>query len=123
MIECKDLAGKVVRSLTLFEEGSYGPEVSIDFDDDFNFNACLGVKMPLEAKWTRIRADSHRCSWTTPRQPVSNKQPSLWLRLVGRRAPPCLRPLCVLRHHLSGPQRACSRSLRTSASRKKCFDI
>jgi hypothetical protein len=23
MIECKDLAGKVVRSLTLFEEGSY----------------------------------------------------------------------------------------------------
>jgi hypothetical protein len=58
MIECKDLAGKVVRSLTLFEEGSYGPEVSIDFDDGSNFNACLGVKMPLEAKWTRIRAPS-----------------------------------------------------------------
>lgn len=53
MTECKELAGKVVRSVTLFEEGSYGPEVSIDFEDGSNFNACLGVKMTLEAKWTR----------------------------------------------------------------------
>jgi len=30
MIECKELAGKVVRSLTLYEEGNDGPEVSID---------------------------------------------------------------------------------------------
>ncbi len=53
MIECKDLAGKVVRAITLFEEGSDGPEVSIDFEDGSNFNACLGVKMALEARWTR----------------------------------------------------------------------
>jgi hypothetical protein len=53
MIDCKDLAGKVVRSITLFEEGSDGPEISIDFEDGSNFNACLGVKMTLEAKWTR----------------------------------------------------------------------
>jgi len=47
MIHCKDVAGKVVRSITLFEDGSDGPEVSIDFEDGSNFNACLGVKMTL----------------------------------------------------------------------------
>ena len=53
MIECKDLAGKVIRSVSLFEEGSYGPEVSIDFEDGSNSNVCLGIKATLEAKWTR----------------------------------------------------------------------
>ncbi len=53
MIECKGLAGKVVRSVTLFEEGSDGPEISIDFEDDSNFTACLATKRALEAKWTR----------------------------------------------------------------------
>jgi len=52
MIECKELAGKVVRSVTLFEQGHDGPEVSIDFEDGSNFNACLGVKTTLEAKLT-----------------------------------------------------------------------
>jgi hypothetical protein len=52
MIECKELAGKVVRSLTLYEEGNDGPEVSIDFEDGCNFNVCLGVKTTLEAKLT-----------------------------------------------------------------------
>ena len=33
MIDCKDVAGKVVRSLHIFEGGSHGPEVSIDFED------------------------------------------------------------------------------------------
>lgn len=53
MVECKELAGKVVRSLTLFEDDSYGPEVSIDFTDGTNFSACLGARFTLEAKCTR----------------------------------------------------------------------
>ena len=53
MIESKDLVGKVIRSVTIFEDGSGGTEVSIDFEDGSNFNACLGVKTTLEAKWTR----------------------------------------------------------------------
>jgi hypothetical protein len=52
MIECKDLTGKVVRSVTLFEDGRDGPEISIDFEDGSTFNACLGVKTTLEAKLT-----------------------------------------------------------------------
>ena len=52
MVECKELAGKVVRSLTLYEEGNDGPEVSIDFEDGCNFNVCLGVKTTLDAKLT-----------------------------------------------------------------------
>lgn len=53
MLECKELTGKVVRSLTLFEDGSYGPEISIDFTDGTNFSACLGTQFTLEAKCTR----------------------------------------------------------------------
>jgi hypothetical protein len=52
MIECKDLAGKVVRSITLFDEGEDSPEVSIDFEDGSNFNASLSVKKALDAKLT-----------------------------------------------------------------------
>jgi hypothetical protein len=52
MIECKDLAGKVVRAVTLFEDGRDGPEISIDFEDGSTFNALLGVKTNLEAKLT-----------------------------------------------------------------------
>ena len=53
MIECKDLAGKVIKSITLFENGTTGPEVSIDLEDGSNFNVCLSARMALEAKWTR----------------------------------------------------------------------
>ena len=53
MIECKDLAGKVVRSITLFKHESDAPEISIDFEDGTNFNVCFGVKASLEAKLTR----------------------------------------------------------------------
>ena len=33
VIDCKELAGKVIRSLTIFEDGADGPEISIDFED------------------------------------------------------------------------------------------
>jgi hypothetical protein len=49
-IEYKGLAWKVI---TIFEDGKDGPEVSIDFEDGSNYYACLGIKMTLEAKWTR----------------------------------------------------------------------
>lgn len=49
MIECKELAGKVIRKLTLYEDGDDGPEVSIDFTDGSNFNACLAPRFVLEA--------------------------------------------------------------------------
>jgi hypothetical protein len=52
MIDCKDLAGKIIRSVTIFDEGDDGPEVSIDFEDGSNFNICLAVKTMLEAKLT-----------------------------------------------------------------------
>ena len=29
MMECKELANKVVQKVTLYEEGDYGPEVNI----------------------------------------------------------------------------------------------
>jgi hypothetical protein len=48
MTECKELANKVVRKVTLYEEGDYGPEVNIEFTDGSSFNVCL--KTAIEAK-------------------------------------------------------------------------
>lgn len=50
MMECKELANKVVQKVTLYEEGDYGPEVNIEFTDGSNFNVCL--KTAIEAKLT-----------------------------------------------------------------------
>lgn len=50
MMECKELANKVVQKVTLYEEGDYGPEVNIEFIDGSNFNVCL--KAAIEAKLT-----------------------------------------------------------------------
>ena len=71
MIDCKDLAGKIIRSVTIFEEGNDGPEVSIDFEDGSNFNVCVGVKMTLEAKWTLDEGGQPKVlrDYTTPAIP------------------------------------------------------
>jgi hypothetical protein len=49
MIECKELAGKVIRACHLYENGSNGPEVHIEFTDDTTFFACLKTSVSLEA--------------------------------------------------------------------------
>jgi hypothetical protein len=71
MIDCLDLAGKVVRSLTLFEDGRYGPEITVNFEDGSSFNACLGVKLTLEAKWMRDEGGQPQVlkDYTTPAIP------------------------------------------------------
>jgi hypothetical protein len=53
LVECKDVAGRVVRSLTLYEDGPYGPEVSVDFEDGTNFTATLHARHVIEGKLTR----------------------------------------------------------------------
>jgi hypothetical protein len=50
MIECKELAGKIIRVCTLFEDGSDGPELQIDFTDGTSFTVGLRMKVSLEAK-------------------------------------------------------------------------
>jgi len=50
MIECKELAGKVIRVCTLFEDGSDGPELQIDFTDGTSFTLGLKTQVSLEAK-------------------------------------------------------------------------
>ena len=52
MTECKELAGKVIQALTLYEEGEYGPEINIEFTDGSVFNACLRTESLIEAKHT-----------------------------------------------------------------------
>jgi hypothetical protein len=52
-MECKELAGKVIQTLTLDEEGDYGPEVNIEFTDGSVFNVCLRTNPSIEAKHTR----------------------------------------------------------------------
>ena len=51
MIECKELVGKVIRACHLYEEGSDGPELQIDFNDGTSFVASLKLQPSLEAKY------------------------------------------------------------------------
>jgi len=53
MFECKNVAGRVIRSLHLYGGGSDGPEVSIDFEDGENLTISLVAKHILECKLTR----------------------------------------------------------------------
>ena len=53
MIPCKELSGKVVRLVTIYENGTYGPEVHIEFTDGTVFSACLKTNVSIEAKCIR----------------------------------------------------------------------
>jgi hypothetical protein len=51
MIHCKELTDKVVRLVSIYEDGMYGPEVHIEFTDGTTFCACLKNQMTIEAKY------------------------------------------------------------------------
>ena len=53
MIECKELAGKVIRSCTIFEDGSDGPDLQMDFTDGSSFTVNLRTDVTIEAKSIR----------------------------------------------------------------------
>lgn len=50
MIECKELAGKVVQACTIFEDDNEGPDVQLDFTDGTSFTLNLRTKAFVEAK-------------------------------------------------------------------------
>jgi hypothetical protein len=51
MIHCKEPSNKVVRLVTIYEDGTYGPEVHIEFADGTTFSACLKANVAIEAKY------------------------------------------------------------------------
>jgi hypothetical protein len=51
MIHCKELTDKVVRLVSIYEDGMYGPEVHIEFSDGTTFSACLKAHFFIEAKY------------------------------------------------------------------------
>jgi hypothetical protein len=53
VIECKELAGKVIRDCSIYEGGCDGPEVLIEFTDDTTFSICLRTIVAVEAKCMR----------------------------------------------------------------------
>lgn len=68
MIECKELVGKVIRLCILFEDGSNGPEVQIEFTDGTSFAVCLKTDVSLEAKCIRDEGGQPQVlkDYTTP---------------------------------------------------------
>jgi hypothetical protein len=50
MIECKELAGKVVRTCRIDKDGSSGPEIHIEFTDQTIFAVCLKTDISIETK-------------------------------------------------------------------------
>ncbi len=53
MIQCSELAGKVIRDCTIYDDGGDGPEVVIEFTDDTTFSVCLKTSVTVEAKSIR----------------------------------------------------------------------
>ena len=53
MVRCETLAGKVIQTFSLYQDGPYGPEISIEFTDGTVFNSCLRTATTLEAKLLR----------------------------------------------------------------------
>jgi hypothetical protein len=53
MVRCEALAGKIIQTFSLYEDGPYGPEISIEFTDGTVFNSCLKTASTLEAKLLR----------------------------------------------------------------------
>ena len=53
MIECKELAGKVIRLFTIFEDGHYGPDIQIEFTDGTRFSACLKTAISIESIYSQ----------------------------------------------------------------------
>ncbi len=53
MVECKELVGKVIQKVTIYEDGDYGPEITIDFTDDTEFTFCVSNRPAIEAKFIR----------------------------------------------------------------------
>jgi hypothetical protein len=54
MIDCKELAGKVIHLCTIFEDGSEGPDLQIDFTDGTSFTVNLKTNVSVEAKCLRV---------------------------------------------------------------------
>ena len=53
MIQCSKLAGQVIRDCTIYDDGSDGPEVVIEFTDDTLFSVCLKTSVSIDAKAIR----------------------------------------------------------------------
>ncbi len=51
MIQCKELTDKVIRAVTIYEDGMYGPEVHLAFSDGTSFSASLKGHFSIEAKY------------------------------------------------------------------------
>jgi hypothetical protein len=53
VIDCKELAGKVVRGCTIYENGGDAPEVVIEFTDETTFSVRLKTTVSVEANCIR----------------------------------------------------------------------
>lgn len=59
MIECKELAGKVIRICRIDKDGRDGPEINIEFTDRTVFSVCLKTDISIKTEGsdepTRLR--------------------------------------------------------------------
>jgi hypothetical protein len=53
VVLCPELVGKVVSTFTLYEDGSDGPEICIEFSDGTVFSSRLSLHPSLNARLTR----------------------------------------------------------------------
>ncbi|SDF44470.1 hypothetical protein SAMN05444167_2429 [Terriglobus roseus] len=53
MIECTELRNRIVRSFKLYEDGPYGPEISVAFEDETVFTVTFQPTFNLQGNLTR----------------------------------------------------------------------
>lgn len=51
IVECRQVEGKTIRSLNIYPDGDYGPELQIDFSDGTGFNFVVGNQPNIEASF------------------------------------------------------------------------
>ena len=73
LIQCSELAGKVVRDCTIYDDGSDGPEVVIEFTDDTTLSVCLKTAVSVEAQSTRDEGGQPQVlkTYTNPHSPAA----------------------------------------------------
>jgi hypothetical protein len=52
MIECKELAGKIIRVCRIDKDATNGPEIHMQFTDGTTFSICLKTDISIETTGT-----------------------------------------------------------------------
>ena len=72
MIECSELAGKIIRGCTIYEQNHNAVEVILEFTDDTTFSVCLKSSVSVDARSIRDEGGEPQVLKIFTRPPASH---------------------------------------------------